>query len=125
MLVLAAGETIRGVAASATAITYTIEGMELSAAGAESYKTLAQGQLASSAGTLYTTPSLTQTFVKAIHLVNTTGADVSGVKLFINGTAAANQITGSLQIPANGWATYEEHSGWTVYTPTGQTKVRS
>lgn len=123
MLTLEAAQTIRGVAGSATAITYTIDGMEL-LAGVETYKTLAQGQLASSAGTLYTAPSSTQTFVKSIHLANATSSDVTGVKLFIGGTAAANQITGSLTIPANGWATYEENSGWRVYTPTGQLKTR-
>lgn len=123
MLTLEAAQTIRGVAASATAITYTIDGMEL-LAGVESYKTLAQGQLASSAGTLYTAPASTQVFVKSIHLANVTGADVAGVKLFIGGIAAANQITGSLTIPANGWATYEENSGWRIYSATGQLKTR-
>jgi hypothetical protein len=123
MLTLEAAQTLRGVAASATAITYTIDGMEL-LAGVETYKTLAQGQLASSVGTLYTAPASTQTFIKSIHLANATASDVTGVKLFIGGTAAANQITGSLTIPANGWATYEENNGWRVYTPTGQLKTR-
>lgn len=118
MLTLAAAETLRAVAASATAITYTVFGMELNA-GVESYKTLAQGQLPSSAGTLYTAPASTQTFVKSIHFANATGADVTGVKLFKNGTVAANQITGSLTIPANGWAVYND-DGWAVFNALGE-----
>jgi hypothetical protein len=123
MIVLEAAKTLSGIAGSATAITYTIEGMEL-ASGVETYKTLAQGQLASSAGTLYTVPSSTSAFIKSIHLVNATGSDVSGIKLFIGGTAAANQITGSLTIPANGWATFGEN-GWNVFDALGARYVRS
>lgn len=118
MLTLAPGETISGIAASATAITYTITGMELNA-GVEAYKVLAQGQLAAAAGTLYTAPAGTQTFVKSLHLVNATGADVAGIKLYKNGTGAINQLTGSMTIPANGWATYEE-DGWRVYNAAGE-----
>jgi hypothetical protein len=118
MIVLAAADTIAGVAASATSITYTIEGMEL-VGTTETYKTLAQGQLASAAATIYTAPASTQTFVKGIHLVNATAAAVSGIKLFVSGTAAANQITGSLTIPANGWAVYEEN-GWVIYDALGR-----
>lgn len=117
MIVLEAAKVLAGVASAASAITYTIEGMEL-LAGVESYKTLAQGQLASSAGTLYTVPASTQTFIKSIHLANTTSADVPGVKLFSGGTGAGNQITGSFTIPANGWAAFEEN-GWNVYDATG------
>jgi hypothetical protein len=53
------------------------------------------------------------------------GKDVSpcGIKLFIGGTAAANQITGSLTIPANGWATFGEN-GWNVYDALGARMVR-
>ena len=38
---------------------------------AETYKKLAQGQLPSSAGTIYTVPSGTSTIIKHIRLVNT------------------------------------------------------
>lgn len=121
MLTLGPGETISAVGATATAITYTISGMELNA-GVEAYKVLAQGQLPSVAGVLYTAPASTQTFVKSIHLVNTTGSDVTGIKLFKNGTGTINQITGSLTIPANGWATYEE-DGWRAYNSNGERLV--
>lgn len=123
MIVLETAQTLRGLAGSASAITYTIEGMEL-ASGVEVYKTLAQGQLAATVGTLYTVPSSTQAFIKSIHLANTTGADVTGVKLLVGGTAAGNQITGSLTIPANGWATFGEN-GWNVYSATGARYVKN
>src|ERR1035437_3126003 len=103
MLTLAATNTISGVAGTTTAITYSIFGMTL-LAGVETYTILAQGQLATSAGTLYTVASSTTAFVKQIVLANATSSPVTGVKLFVNGTAAGNQITGSLTIPANGSA---------------------
>lgn len=118
MLTLAAAETLRAVAGSATAITYTVFGMELNA-GVEAYKTLAQGQLPSSVGTLYTAPGSTQAFIKSIHFANATSSDVTGVKLYKNGTAASNQITGSLTIPANGWAVYND-DGWAVFNASGE-----
>lgn len=118
MITLAATDTLAGVAGTATAITYTIYGMELSS-GVEVYKKLAQGQLPTSAATIYTAPASTQTFIKGMHLANVTGSAVSGVILFNGGLVAGNQITGSLTIPANGWATCEE-DGWRVYTATGQ-----
>jgi hypothetical protein len=117
MLNLAATDILAGVAGTATAITYTLTGMELNA-GVEAYKVLAQGQLPNSVGTLYTAPSSTQTFIKSLTLANATGSDVSGIKIFLTGTTAGKQITGSLTIPANGWATYEE-DGWRVYDATG------
>ena len=118
MLTLAAAETLRAVAGAATALTYTVFGMEL-LAGVESYKTLAQGQLPSSVGTLYTAPASTQVFVKSIHFANATSSDVTGIKLYKNGTAAANQITGSLTVPANGWAVYND-DGWAVFNASGE-----
>jgi hypothetical protein len=118
MIVLAAADTISGIAGAATAITYSIEGMEL-VGTTETYKALAQGQLGSSSSTLYTVPASTQAFIKGIHLANTTTSPVSGIKLFVSGTAAANQLTGSLTIPANGWAVYEEN-GWRIYDSRGR-----
>lgn len=118
MIVLAATDTLSGIAGAATSITYTIEGMELNA-GNEVYKTLAQGQLGSSVGTLYTAPASTQTFIKGIHLANATGADVTGIQLFVGGTATGNRITGSFKIAANGWAVYED-GGWVFYNANGR-----
>jgi hypothetical protein len=51
MLLLAAGDTLQGLATVGAKVTYTVIGMELNA-GVETYKVLAQGQLAVAAGTL-------------------------------------------------------------------------
>lgn len=102
MLTLEAAQTIRAVAGAATAVTYTIFGDEH--ATGDTFKVLAQGQLPSSVGTLYTVPGSTSALVKSIRLANTTGSDVTGIKFYVGGTAAANQITGTFTIPANGTA---------------------
>jgi hypothetical protein len=122
MIVLEAGQTLQAVAGTDDVIAMTVDGMEL-ASGVEAYKTLAQALVQNAAGVIYTVPASTQAFIKSIHLANTSGADVSGVKLFVGGTTAAKQITGSFTIPANGWAAFEEN-GWNVYTPTGELKTR-
>lgn len=101
MITLAAADTIAGVAASATTVTYSMFGMEYASA-TETYKKLAQGQLGGTAGTLYTVPASTTTFIEEIVLANTSTSSIAGVILYSGGTAAANQITGSLTIPANG-----------------------
>jgi hypothetical protein len=117
MITLATTNTLQAVAGTATAITYSVLGMEY-ASSAEVYKVLSQGQLATSAAALYTVPASTVAFVKMILLANTTGSAVSGIILYINGTAASNQITPSMTIPANGFATFDT-SGWKIYDNTG------
>lgn len=58
---------------------------------ADNYKVLAQGQLSNVAGVLYTVPGGGMAIVSRIVLVNTdTGAHTA--TLFVNGTAAANEI---------------------------------
>lgn len=117
MITLAAAATLSGKAGTATAITYTLHGDEVSA-GVDTFKTLAQGQLASSTGTLYTVPGSTQALVKQIHLANTTGSDVTGVVLYTGGTAAGNQLTGTMTILANGTAVYN-NGEWKSYSSSG------
>lgn len=114
MLTLAATETLRGVAGSASAITYTVTGDEKTTSNA--YKVLAQGQLPSSAGTLYTAPGSTAALIQRIMLANTTAGAVT-VSLYINGTAAGNLIV-SLSVPANGSAMFT-HQGWRVLDSSG------
>lgn len=117
MLTLSATNTIAGVAGTTTAITYSIFGMTL-LSDVETYSVLSQGQLATSAGAIYTVPGSTTAFVKHIQLVNTTGSPVSGIILYVNGTAAGNQITGSISIPANGMAMIAD-DGLSVYDANG------
>jgi hypothetical protein len=103
MLRLSALDTLQGVAGTASAVTYTVFGTE-TINSLSKPKKLAQGQLASSAGVMYTVPDSNSCQVDSIVLANTTGTLVSGLILYVAGTAAANQITGSLSIPANGTA---------------------
>lgn len=117
MLTLAAAETVAGVAGAFT-ITCTLFGMEL-AAGVETYKKLSQGVLSNAgAAVVYTTPASTQTFVKSIHLANTSSSAVTGVSMYTKGLLAANRLMGSITIPANGWAICSE-DGWRVYDQNG------
>lgn len=118
MLTLGTGDIIAGVAGTVTALTCSIFGMELNS-NVETYKLLDQRQLPSSVATLYSTPGSTTTFVKSIHLANTTGSVVGNVKLYIKGNTAGNQLIGLLSIPANGWAVYGE-DGWRVYNSDGE-----
>jgi len=61
---------------------------------ANSYKTLAQGQVAASVGTIYTPSGSTSAIVKEIIFLNTDSANRT-LSVYQNGTAAANQIFGS------------------------------
>lgn len=119
MIVLEAAETIYGVASAATSITYTLTGDETTSTPTDTFKKLAQGTLPSSAGLLYTVPASTATLVKSIHLANTTNGAITGVQIFVGGSAAANAITGPFTIPAYGWAVYAQ-GGWQVFTSSGQ-----
>ncbi len=122
MLTLAGTNTIAGIAGTTTAITYTITGAEVTT-GTPTYKVLAQGQLATSASTIYTVPAAPATaLVKTIHLANVTGSAVAGVALYVNGTSAGNRISGSFTIPANGWATVDA-DGWRIYDANGALKT--
>lgn len=64
------------------------------------YKVLAQGQLAAVAGVLLTVPTNHQYIIKQIRLVNPTGGTNRLVSLFVNGTAAANEIYPSTSLLA-------------------------
>lgn len=114
---LATANTLRAKAGTATAVTYTVFGDEVTTADA--YSPIAQGQLASSTTTIYTAPAATQTIITEIQLANTTASDVTGVTFYVNGTAAANQINSGFKIPANGSAVYRKDNGWTIYDANG------
>ncbi len=115
--------TLQGVAGTGTAITYTISGVEQQGT-IQTPKTLAQGQLPTSTGILYTAPTGITAYVSSISLVNATGSAVSGVKVFVGGSAATNQVLNSLTIPANGQALYNG-SGWTVTDGNGALQTAS
>lgn len=117
MITLETGQTLHGKAGTATAVTYTMLGDEITS-GADTFKKLAQGQLGTSTSTLYTVPASTATLIKEIHLANTTGSNVVGVTFYISGTAVSNQITGTITVPANGTAVFNA-GGWSVYDSAG------
>lgn len=122
MLTLAAADTLAGVGQTASTVTCTIFGMELSA-GTETYKVLDQRQLANAAATIYTVPASTQAFVKAMHVVNTNAGASQTFQLFRGGTAAANAITAVITLPAGGTGIYEDGEGWRVYNSDGSMRA--
>lgn len=119
MFTLATGGTIQGVCGTASALTCTVFGMELSG-GVETYKVLVQAQIANSVGIIgsYTVAASTIALVKRIQIANTTASPVTGLILYVNGSAAGNQITGSMTIPANGTLVMSD-AGTFVYDATG------
>lgn len=115
---LSATDTLNAKAGTNTAITYTLLGDAI-ASGVDSFKNLGQGQLTTSASTpIYPATAGTQTIIREIQFANTTGSDVTGVTLYINGSAAANQVSAGFTIPANGSAGYRDGL-FTIYSATG------
>jgi collagen type VII alpha len=121
MITLQAGSTLQGKAGTASAISYTVIGGDSLASSTDTYQTLGQGQLGTSAASMLTTspvPSSTVYLVSSISMANTTGTAVTGITLYVNGTASTNQITGTFTIPANGTAAYGRGI-WQIYDATG------
>lgn len=118
MIPLAGAETIFGIADTGAVIGYSVIGAEVTT-GTPTYKVLAQGSISNTGTTLYTVPAAPVTaLVSSIHLANTSGSAVTNVKMFLNGGAVSNRISGSFTIPANGWAYYDS-GGWKVMDATG------
>lgn len=121
MFTLAAADTLGAVGQTAATITLSVFGMELTASGsAESYKALAQLQLASAAATIYTVTAGTTAFIKTIAAVNTDAVNAQTFQLFRGGTSGTNAITPSFTIPPGGCAIYEDGQGWKVHNNLGQ-----
>lgn len=121
MYTLEYGQTIAGVASNASKVTYTLGGMELTGT-AENYRTLAQGQLAASAATIYTAPASAYALVRGVEIVNTDTSASQTFQLFIGGTTQAKAITPVITLPASSGATYGEH-GWKTYNSAGAEQV--
>lgn len=115
MITLSSSDSIQAVAGTATAVTSTISGDEINA-GVDTFKVLDQRQLPISAGSLYTPGGGKTALVKQWQLSNTTGSPVN-ITLYLNGTAAANQIA-SFPLPANGEAALGDE-GWKIYDANG------
>jgi hypothetical protein len=120
--VIALGESqaLEGVSTDASEVTYTIGGCLVTPGtppAAAAYEVLAQGQLPSSAGSLYNPGASNYALISSIHLFNN-NTSAETVTLSIEGTAAANKIA-TFSIPAGGFASYEDGQGWQVYTASG------
>jgi hypothetical protein len=111
---IAAAGTLQGSATAAASVTYTLLGMERSGA-TNTYKPLSQGQLAATAGVIYTVPGATVAFVKTILLSNQASSNQT-VILYLNGSAAANALF-RVQLPPLGSAVYDGR--WNVYDSNG------
>lgn len=121
MFTLATGESLRAVAGSASAITYTLTGDE-KAGSTDGFKVLAQGQIPAVAAAIYTVPGATATLVQRLFLANVTAGTVT-LSLYINGVAGTNLIA-SFSITANGFAIFA-HDGWHTYDSTGKELISS
>jgi hypothetical protein len=73
---------------------------------AEAFKKLYQGQVPSSATTLYTVPGSTQAIIKHIRVVNPTGT-ARTIRLWHDGTADSNAILPPVSIGAGEWAEFD------------------
>jgi hypothetical protein len=72
----------------------------------DTYKKIYQGQPGTSATTLYTVPSATQAIIKHIRIVNN-DSTARTIKLWHDGTAAANVILPATSVRAGGWAEFD------------------
>jgi len=118
MILIAASDTIAGVASAASKVTCTIYGMEL-ASGVETYKVLYQGQLAASAANIYTATANGPSFIRKIDIVNTDTV-ARTFQLFRGGLVNANAITPSFTLLAGCSAHFSDATGWQFLNTSGQ-----
>jgi hypothetical protein len=124
---LGPGNTLQGLAGTASAVTYTVFGLTTPpGSSSPNYSVLAQGQLGASNAVLYTVPVPGSTFVSLVTLANTTATAVSGVSLGVNGTSAtaSNLVLSSVTIPPNGSITLNAQ-GWTNHDVNGNPPTAS
>jgi hypothetical protein len=125
MLVIGAGDTFSGVAGTASVITVTATGVSVDATtGAETLSKLYQGQLPSSVATLFTVTAGKSYVIKTISVTNSGSAAVSGVQLFLSGTASANSLVGPITLQGYSTTTFSEN-GWSTTDANGQILVVS
>jgi hypothetical protein len=121
MIALGASQALEGSTTTASTLTYTISGLLLNTTAppvSQGYQQLAQGQMATSPGSLYNPGGSNTALISNIHLFNTSGSVPQVVNLYTQGTAGANQIA-TFTIPAGGWAEYEDGAPWQVYNASG------
>ena len=125
MLVIGASDTLAGVAGTATAITVTVTGVSATVStGVETLGKLYQGQLPNAAATLFTVPVGQAYVIKTISITNSIGSSVSGVQIFLSGTAGTNSLVGPLTLQSHSTITFSEN-GWATTDANGQILVAS
>lgn len=120
MLVLGTSGSLDGQADTAATVNCTVMGCATNNAQppvANAYQVLAQTQIAAAMAAVYSTSATTEALISSIHLYNT-GVVSQTVTMAINGTATTNVIA-VLEIPAGGYASYEDGAGWTTYSNAG------
>lgn len=73
---------------------------------AETWKKLYQGQVGSSATTLYTVPGATEAIIKHIRAVNTSGT-ARTIRLWHDGSADANAILPPVELGPGEWGEFD------------------
>jgi len=120
MITLEAADLIEGDASAANVVDYTINGAQIDSSRNLDVKALADGQLAGSKGTLYTTPASTTAIVKSITLVN---ADSSArtVNLYVqrDGSNSRRIVPENLSLEANGGSVVVSDAIY-VYSASGE-----
>lgn len=97
-ITLAATDTVRGNADSASKVSYNVFGIETQG-GTDVIKVLAQGDLPGTVGTLYTVTSLYDGLVKNIVVCNHDSVTRT-IDFFVNGTADSNRLCKTYSILA-------------------------
>lgn len=123
MIALGVSQYLYGQATVANTVYITMYGLVMSSASppvATGYQQLYQGTLSSTFGTLYGPGGSATALISHISLFNTTGT-ASTVQ--ITTASSINYTIAQLLIPPNGWATYEDGNGWTVFTANGNVVI--
>lgn len=125
MFLFAAADTLQGAAGTASAVTVSVWGVNVTVStGAEVFGLLYQGQLPASAGVLFTVPTGQAYIVKSINITNSTGSSVSGVQFFQGGSAAANSLIGPITMAGHYTLTGSEN-GWAMTDAAGVLQISS
>lgn len=120
---LPASTTVGAIAGTNSAINLIISGTEISGGGALETYQLVRATLTTSTATYYTVPASTVLSVTSITLTNRTSSPVSGVILYLGGSAAADQYTGSLTIGAYSSLQYIAGVGWKTIDQNGAESI--
>lgn len=120
MITIGVSSTLNGGSTNATTVNATVTGCTVDNGTppvAQTYNVIYQGQLASAVAAQFTNASNRSVLINSIHLFNT-ASSIQTVTLAVGGNATSNNIA-TIVIPGNGFADYEDGSGWTIYSSAG------